>query len=327
MPRLLTAFASALALIAAAAAPVGAQAPTLAAAPAKAEPLRYSLSAGRVTLEVVDLSPRFLAFYEAAKNEPDAEKRYALWKQHYGFAAVPPGPRGEAMAKELLAKGWPRYAAALDTFRAGARGMPIKPLDVAARVAAVLKPDGPVRIRFVAYVGAFEDNAFAYSADGVPVVNVPIEIDPASGEVTVAHEMTHAFHMAVGRLSGGWERSIAATMLQEGLAIHVSREVVPGRPMASYIEYQAGWLARAEANRRAILAGLRGSLAARDGETVFKFTIGEGSTGLEREAYYGGWAVVQHLRDQGMTLAQIARIPEDEMPTVVGRAIDEMLGG
>lgn len=36
--------------------------------------------------------------------------------------------------------------------------------------------------------------------------------------------------------------------------------------------------------------------------------------------------MIEHLRGKGMSLAQIARIPEAEMPAVVRRAIEEMLG-
>lgn len=301
-------------------------APT-AAAPAvtKAEPIRYDLTDGRVTLHVVDLSPQFLAFYAAARQEPDAEKRFALWRQHYGFAAVPPGPRGEAMARQLLDAAWPKYESALPVFRAGARAMQPAPLDTARRVAAVLNADRPVEIRFVAYAGAFEDNAFAFAINGLPIVNVPLEMSPDTRAVTMAHEMTHAFHIALAGLSGGWERSIAATMLQEGLAMHVAREVVPGRSVESYVSHAPDWYEQASARRAAILGGIRPVLEASDGDTVFRFTIGDGSTGLRREAYYAGWAVVEHLRGQGMTLAQIARIPEADMPKVVDRALGEML--
>lgn len=44
-----------------------------------------------VTLDVEDLTPRFLAFYEAVQAEgADADRRWQLWQEHYGFAAVPP---------------------------------------------------------------------------------------------------------------------------------------------------------------------------------------------------------------------------------------------
>ena len=60
------------------------------ARPVRAEPnpARYELTEGPLKVRVVDLSPKFLAFYEAAKDEPDADKRFALWKSLYGFAEI-----------------------------------------------------------------------------------------------------------------------------------------------------------------------------------------------------------------------------------------------
>src|SRR5260370_33252092 len=48
------------------------------------------------SIEVVDLTPRFLKFYETAIAEKASpEPRWQLWQQLYGFAAVPPTPGGK----------------------------------------------------------------------------------------------------------------------------------------------------------------------------------------------------------------------------------------
>jgi hypothetical protein len=294
---------------------------------AKVEPVRYDVGDGRLTLHMVDLSPQFLAFYAAAKDEPDADKRFKLWQDLYGFAAVPPGPRGEAIARRLLDAGWPQYPSGLDVIRAGAKGMRPDALSTAHKVCDVLKPDGALTIKVVAYVGAFEHNAFSYrGGDGVPVVCVPIEMTPEQRAPTFAHEMTHAVHMEVGHLSGGWERSIGTTIMEEGLAMEVSRLCAPGRDVRAYIEGTPGWYDKARGNSRKILEGLLPVLDKKDGETVFKYTMGSGNTGLEREAYWAGWAVMEHLHAKGMGWPEIARVPEDKMPAFVGDAIREILG-
>ena len=56
-----------------------------------------------------------------------------------------------------------------------------------------------------------------------------------------------------------------------------------------------------------------------------RFTMGKGPSGIEREAYYAGWLVVGYWLDRGMTFADIARIPEQEMPDRVAEAIDALL--
>lgn len=294
-------------------------------ASAKLEPIRYDLVDQGVILHVVDVSPRFLAFYDAARDEPNPDVRFALWQRHYGFAAVPPGPRGEAMARDLLDAAWPRYRGALPIIRAGARCITPDPQMIARKIAMTLCVREPVEMQLTAYVGAFEDNAFTAGQDGMPIVNIPLEMSPRKAELILPHEITHAVHMRLAGMSGGWERSIAATVLMEGLAIHVTREVAPGRPDEAYIEYSDGWLREARRRETSILTGIRPELARRDGESVYKFTMGRGTTGLEREAYYAGYAVVKHMRSKGMTLCHIARIREDDMPRAVGQALDEML--
>jgi hypothetical protein len=68
--------------------------PTFAAEAAKKAPAqRNTIVQGERTLEVVDMTPRFIDFYQAAAAA-DRETRWALWNEKYGFAAVPPTPEG-----------------------------------------------------------------------------------------------------------------------------------------------------------------------------------------------------------------------------------------
>lgn len=313
-------------LLAMAPMPAAAQSP--AQAPQKAEPRRWSEGDDTLRVNIIDLSPRFLDFHAAASAAGvDAEQRWTLWQQRYGFAAVPPTPEGQAMARRMLEQAWPRYAGALPLIRRGAKAMRPQPLDTLRAVAAVLEPREPVEVDVVAYVGAFDGNAFSSGQDGRPTVAVPLEMDERQREAILPHEMTHAVHIVTADLSGGWERSIAATLMQEGLATHVAHEVVPDRPLAELIEYTPGWWAEVQPKRRGILQAILPALEAKDGDTVFRFTMGKGPNGFEREAYAAGWWVIEHLRRQGMSLAEIARIPEAEMPAVARRAIEQMLAG
>ena len=290
----------------------------------KLPPVRTEQGDARLKVEIADITPRFLAFHEAARTATDADARFALWTEHYGFAAIPPGPRGQELARRLLDQGWPRYAAALPTIRRGAAVFGNEPMETLRAVARVLEAEGPVTIRLTAYVGAFDNNAFSSGGDP-PNIAFPVEMDPARRRLIMAHEFTHAVHIKVAGLSGGWERSIGATVLQEGLAVHVARQLNPGRRMADYIDHRPGWWAGIGPRRTEVLRGLLPVLARQDGETGFRFTMGSGTTGHEREAYAAGFWVVEHLRSRGMTLAQIARIPEGEMVRVAAEAINRML--
>jgi hypothetical protein len=290
-----------------------------------AEAVRSEQGDKRLHVHLVDLSPKFLDFWAAAKDERDPDRRYALWKEKYGFAAVPPGPQGEEIARKLLASAWNKYPAALETIRAGASAMRPDALSTLRKVAEVLRPDQPLTVKVVTYVGAFEGNAFSLSQDGTPVVAVPLEMSPEERDRVFPHEMTHAVHMVIAHLSGGWERTIGTTAFQEGLAVEVAREVNGGGDVRHFIEYSPGWYDKALARKREILEGVLPYLDNKDGQTVFRFTMGAGATGLEREAYFVGYQVMERLHAKGMSWAEIARVPEDKMPGLVRTAIQEML--
>ncbi|WP_372785304.1 hypothetical protein [Phenylobacterium sp.] len=277
-----------------------------------------------VTLSTRDLGPRFLDFYRAAQGaSPDA--RFAIWQDRYGFAATPPTPQGDAMARKLLDEAWPRYAAALPVIEAGAAAMRPAPLDVAVRIAELLQAPRPLKVGVIAYVGAFETNAFTNSTPDGPVVAVPIEMTPEVRSLILPHEMTHAMHILVGHLSSGYERSLARVVFEEGLAMRTTQRLVPGRPDYAYVGEQ-DWFAKGLARRTAIARAIAPLSDRKDGETLFKFTMGKGPNGLEREAYIAGWLVVGRMLEKGATLPELARIPEAEMPARVGAALKEIVG-
>lgn len=281
----------------------------------------------RVTLQVDDISPRFLAFYDAAVGEPDPARRFALWKEHYDFAALPPVPQADSMARAMLDAAWPRYPEVLGRIRAGVAGMQPAPEPTLRSVAALLGVTDSITVRLKAYVGMREGNAYTNASGGLITVYVPVEEDPAWRELVMVHEMTHAVHHRLAGYSEGWVRTIGRTLFAEGLAARATEALHPGRPAAAYLEHRPGWMAAAESRDREILRGILPHLRESDAQTVMRFTMGTGTTGTEREAYYAGWRVIGHLLQRGYTFPQLARIPEAEAPALVERAIREMLAG
>lgn len=293
---------------------------------AHAQQTAASVIAGTpVTVEIDDQSPRFLAWYDAAKAAPDANARWELWQKMYGEAAVPPTAQGREMAHRLVDSAWPRYESALPAARAGAARLAPGTAATLNKVAALLGLERPSRIRVKTIVSGFENNAYAFRAD-VPVLVLPLEsTEPDS--LRIAHEGTHAVHMLIANLGGQWERSVAATALQEGLAMHASCEVMGGnRPEFECVGGMGpdGWAAM-NAKRAPMLEGVRQDLAKSDAQSVAKYTYGMGNTGQRREAYAIGWWVVAQLRKDGMTLAQIAHVKEADMPAVVEQAVAKIL--
>jgi hypothetical protein len=290
----------------------------LAAGTANAEPA--------VSIEIKDLTPKFLAFYEAAeKEQANPDRRWDLWKSLYGFAAVPPTPAGDRMARAMLDAAWPKYPAALPQIRAGLGGLRLSPEKTLESVAALLKTDKPVHIELIAYVGALENNAFTYADKGLPIVAIPVEDEPLRTSEMMAHEMTHAVQISMGTMAGGYERTIGETVLAEGLAMRAARSLFPAQPEADFVEARPGWLAEAAEKRGRILLDVRAVLNEKGADTVTRFTMGQGPSGIEREAYYIAWLVSGYWLSHGETFAEIARVKEIDAPTRVAEAIDHIL--
>ena len=287
--------------------------------------VRHKTSPG-VTLSVRDLSPKFLAFYEeAVKEKASPDARWELWKKMYHFAAVPPTPEGDKMARDLLDRAWDRYPSALEQIRLGATSVgPVAEQQVGA-VAALLRPDNPIHIEILVYVGGFEDNAFTVAQEGYITVALPLESTPATREMLMTHEFTHAIQIGMGSFSGGFQRSVGTIVVTEGLASRVTQVLFPKRPETDSIEFTRGWLKEAEEHRTQILKGIRPFLTSDKPDDIQRFTMGPGPAGLEREAYYTGWLVVGDWLAHGMSFSEIARIPEKEMPQRVAAQIETLM--
>ena len=108
--------------------------------------------------------------------------------------------------------------------------------------------------------------------------------------------------------------------------MRTAQQIMPGKPEASYTEYTPGWLSIAMKKNNQVLRDVRDVVHSDSLNIVMQYTMGKGPAGLEREAYYAGWVVVGYWLKNGMTLAQIARIKENDMPSKVTIAIDKLLG-
>jgi len=290
--------------------------------------LTSGCAARRVPVQatVVDLSPKFLSFYDSAvAGQLDAEARWSLWKTRYGFAAVPPTPFGDSLARRLLDSAWTRYPDALPRIRTGAAALGISPERELHRVVGLLGCGSETKVKVVVFVGGFEENAFAYSsADGTPTIALPLEAGDASR--SLLHELTHAVHRSSGcaDIKSGYGQSLAELVLSEGVAMRVVERLLPGHGASYYTNAAPGWLDSATARRAAILRGVREHLTESGGAIAQKFTFGGGTTGLPREAYYAGWEIIGALLRGGMSLRDIATTRPDGIADLVLRGIQEL---
>jgi hypothetical protein len=276
-------------------------------------------------LVIQDLTPKFLDFYRAANKEnADEARRWELWNQLYGFAAVPPTPEGQKMARKILDDAWPKYAQSLPTIERGQGELKPPPAQILNDVAKLLQADVPIRAKLLLFVGGFESNAFtAPGKDGVPTVALPVE--GSGSDLLLTHEFTHVVEAEQANLSLDWQRSIGHTIFAEGLAMRVTQQLRPGFAEKTYVgEVTPDWLARAQARRKQILADIAPHVAESDSDAVMRYTMGTGGAGVEREAYYAGWLVIGDLLEHGWTFSRLARVTDDQMAKTVSESLNRL---
>ena len=276
---------------------------------------------------VVDLTPKFLAFYDSAKAlDADAEQRWQLWQRLVGFAAVPPGEFGQRLARRLLDSAWTRYPGALDRIRRGAAGLGVSPDTALREVVDLLGCGRETRVRLTIFVGGFEANAFAFGVrDGFSNIAIPVEAgNPAA---SIVHEFAHAVHRdGCVTFSTDYGGTLAELVMTEGLAMRVVERLRPGHGEAYYTAAAPGWLEAVRMRRDSLLKGVRDHLDDRGTEVIQRFTFGTGASGLSREGYYAGWEVIGTLVTRmGMSFHDIATTPPAEYPRLVNRAIESLL--
>jgi len=275
-------------------------------------------------IEVKNLVPDFIDFFdEASRRSMSEKKRFELWKETYDFAAVPPGVEGEKIARTMLANTWPKYFGEIETIKSWEPENNIieNPL---FHIKKLLRCDEPIDLVLIYFVGSFEGNFFTapYDSDRTALC-IPIESEV--NDIILYHELTHIVHQKTAGLSLNWERPVANLIMQEGLATRISQHLKPGKNEEIYIEFTPGWLKTCEMKKEEIIEGIMPYFNDARSETLMKFTLGEGTTGLEREAYYVGWLIVGSLLDAGVSFEEMAKIPGDQLAQYIFDACRDMI--
>jgi hypothetical protein len=279
-----------------------------------------------VTLHVKNDVPKFERFYrDASKPGVTEAKRWALWQQEYGIAAVPPTPEGQKLARKQLDAAWPRYKALLPQLPA-LTSRAIASANVAVRrISQQLDPQAtPATIVLLVYVGQFDNNAFSVPAmNGAPPETL-MPVETPNIELLLAHELSHDVNFALAGVKNSFGAPLGETIFLEGLAMRSASRVFPGQPDSAYTEMPGdhGWLANCLRQKTAVLRGVSTYLHRSGPEIGARFTFGDGTTGMHREAYCAGWIIFGTLLEHGQTLAHLATIPEDRMIETVRRGIE-----
>ncbi|WP_449354993.1 DUF2268 domain-containing putative Zn-dependent protease [Virgibacillus natechei] len=269
-----------------------------------------------VNLEVVNLVPKFLDFFELANHEDVNEsERWNLWKEHYNFAALPPGY--DKQARKQLNQTWVKYQANIDQIR-NWKPDQIKFERIFKEIKTLLGSDEDIPFVIVFFVSAFDNSAFVAPYDEYKSM-LCLPIENQLSDIIFVHELTHIVHAETASLEMNWERPIAELILQEGLALHASKHLVPGEKDEAYIEMgvEQGWLQSCHEHRTKILNGIVPYLSDSKGEVIEKFTFGTGESGHKREAYYVGWELVDSELKKGVSFKQLASIKSKDIPGYV----------
>ncbi|ATP41006.1 hypothetical protein CSE16_13615 [Solibacillus sp. R5-41] len=264
-------------------------------------------------VELLNLVPKFLAFYQMAnKSDIDKEKRWTLWEEHYNFAAVPPGEEGKVIARNLLEGAWESYSEHLLNLEQWEPNQE-RINHYLAKIKALLGYDQPINLVVVYFVGGFENNPFVAPFDEKRLA-LCLPIENGDSDILLSHELTHIVHSHTANLTAKWERTIASTIIQEGLATQVSKFLVPGDLDEHYIEHKKGWFETCNEHKWEIIKGTLPFLEDSSSEAVTRFTFGNGTTNNEREVYFVGWEIVQYLLGEGVSFKELATIQEGDIP-------------
>lgn len=289
-------------------------------------PLNAQSGSTEETIQVVDFTPRFVAFFDKALSEDDADRRFELWKRYYDFVALPPGlPDRDERARVMLDEAWPNYHRIIDDIRSGAGALSPQPGAVLERVANLFDmEEGIPSITLFYYVGMFEGNAFfAAQPDGALVVGLPAEMTAEVREVAMAHELAHALHHALSGLAAGADGSVADLVFSEGIAQIATSRLFPHLPDHVHLSASEDWAQICNENAHDMMVELAKILNDRGPDSVNRMTLGPGPTGFVREGYCTGWHLVKHLLDSGRTIGELVRLAEPEVVRLLAEAIED----
>lgn len=278
-----------------------------------------------INIEVVNLVPKFLSFFDKAELVKGMDDKWKLWQSEYNFAAIPPTEEGLAKAKQDFIGVYNQYYKYEDRIRRFQYDeVMIKQCILQLQKELLFK--NPFSIKIVYFVGFFENNPFVTTDQtGELCLCLPIENDmnKTIEQIRLYHELSHIFHSEILNINFTYQRSLGFLIMQEGIALQMSRKMVPGCRDDSYISHQLGWYDDIKKYQLPILIGIEEDIWKNNPEVLYKYTMGQGNTGHEREAYYVGWIVVNLLLKEGYPFLELMTLDEQQSNLLVKQFIEK----
>src|SRR5699024_6071661 len=242
-------------------------------------------------------------------------ERWSLWKKYYNFAALPPGY--DQQARKQLNQTWVKYQSNINQIL-NWKPDQIKLESIFAEIKSLLGSDEDIPFVIVFFVSAFDNSAFvAPYNEHKAMLCLPIENQLS--DIIVVHELTHIVHSEIASLEMNWESPIAEIVLQEWLALHVSKHLVPGERDEAYIEIgvEPGWLQYCHEHRTKILNGITNYLSESNGVLIEKFLFGTVASVHKREDFNAGFELVNIKLKKGVSFKQLVSIKPMDVPSYV----------
>ncbi|MDO4814714.1 MAG: hypothetical protein Q3988_06400 [Gemella sp.] len=273
-------------------------------------------------IEFINLKNKFLDFYEESTKVDSIQDKFNIWKEKYNFAAIPPTEEGQKIAFNMFEKSYGKYEKCIDKIKSFEVDEE-KVNRILEKVKETLNCSESVDLSVIYFVGFFEGNAFVAPSGNKLALCLPIENDNSElyDEMILAHELTHIVHYKVQKSEATWLRPLSFLLLEEGLAMRVSKEVVPGMTEYQYVSSKEEWWNECEEESSKIIEGLLPYVKEEISEILFKFTMGAGTTNREREAYYVAWNLFDKLLEQGFSLEELARISKEASKEFVEKQV------
>jgi hypothetical protein len=268
---------------------------------------------------LLDTTPAFEQFAKKAFLQPPVV-RSDLWRRHYE-AAHPDVI--EALTAECGELSVPAVVRNLSHVRRlvteAAKAMPDLIAEIEPKVQRVLNVAGDPEPLHVLVVGAFAANAVVGRVgDDVALLHcLEWYSGPEAARVLIAHEDTHAWQRLV---MDPPEADLAWHAFSEGLAVRVSRAVVPDRPENEYFWYGVEgfeeWLPWCRENHDELLERFREALD--DPEAIDAF-FGSGFVeGRWRVGFYVADEVIGRLKGE---LHELVGMSPDDAKAAVREAL------
>ncbi|MDE2048294.1 MAG: hypothetical protein KGJ44_07800 [Betaproteobacteria bacterium] len=289
----------------------GAALPAWLAPLAQAQRKASATPLGHIDLSLLNAAPRFEQFMQAASQPGvDDAQRFTLWQQLYDFL-----PAGDPVQQRAaLDAAWPRYPGVAERVKAGFGALKPAPADMLGNIAGALRMEQPLKIRFVAFVGLFDGAVPTQpaAADGTPLsVFIPLENYDAAVALRVAEALSRIVTANMG-IAQSNAHSVAESVVYGGLTRFAA--------LAGDDSFTAAPKPPVDAARRdALLRTLRPLLADTAPDTLARVSGGD------NDAAAAGWWLTRRWVERGLSLAEIARTPPQNMVKVTRATLDALL--